>query len=376
MDVTAVTASDDGCHENNTFYLEIEIFAEAFLHNSVDRVMISKVLPLIFAIGLAGNVAFLFSLLRVKWMRTVTNYYLANLAIADVSFLVVVVGEKIIAYRMTEIAAHMVFGQAGCLIANTLRRLVFFSSLFLVTLVSLERYYAICKPVQHWALNGKGQTLKLVAGCWALASVFALILVPSTSNLQMNRCVVWPDTPRFKDFPVEFGYCSSLYSNIWLPVSEGITIVPFIIALVANTFFYTRILMNLHSRTLSKSGSVGKSAQNVEILHQVARMLIINGSVFFLCLAPYQLMNFTRMIISSTNKSYLLPQDKIKNLVWIFRILVYLNSVINPIVYMATSPRYRHGFIMAFTCGNVQGRKTYIKGTAMSNTKSTATTKQ
>ncbi len=355
-----MTRTDIPCSLNRTFVISenMTFLATPFLYTPFDRIMISKILPMIFAIGLVGNLSFLFSLLRVKWMRTVTNYYLANLAIADISFLLVVVGEKILAYNTTDIAGHMAFGRAGCICINFLRRLVYFASLFLVTLVSLERFYAICKPVQHWMLNGKKQTLKLVAFCWILSCVFALILIPSSSLVSKN-CVIWPDIPGYRHLPNLLMFCNAQNAKIWTPVSEGIVIVPFVIALITNTVLYAMIIFNLHVRASSQGA---KSSQSVEIRNQVARMLIINGTVFFLCLAPYQLTSFTRMILSSMQRSYLLRQDKIELLVWMFRILVYLNSVINPIVYTATSPRYRHGFLQAFSCGNAEGRKTYTKG--------------
>ena len=223
------------CHLNNTLFVTQnftkDIFIRSLFYSSVDKIMINGVLPIILVVGWAGNLAFLFSLIRVKWMRTVTNYYLANLALADISFLLVVVGDKLYSYNTVGIAGYMSFGRPGCIISNFLRRLVFFASLFLVTLVSLERFYAICKPVQHWMLNGKTQTLKLVAFCWILSCVFAAILIPSSSNLKTlyNVCFVWPDIPGYRDLPAKINLCY-FYSEVWVPLSEGIEIVPFVIA--------------------------------------------------------------------------------------------------------------------------------------------------
>ena len=350
----------------------VESLQKDHLYSSVDRLMVGRILPMVFAMGLAGNLAFLFTMVRVKWMRTVTNYYLANLAVADLLFLLVVVGEKITAYSVSELKGDMIFGHAGCILTNFLRRMTFYASLFLVTLVSLERFYAICRPVQHRMLNGKKGTLQLVTICWVLSGIFALILIPSSSKYCVTE-YVWIPMEGFQGVPTRLRTCSPVHEH-WTMAAEGISTIPFIIALVANTVLYASIIMSLHLRATSNTA---KSTQSIEIRNQVARMLVINGTVFFLCLAPFQLTSFTRMIRGSLKLPYILPSKTVEAIVWVFRILVYLNSVINPIVYTATSPRYRHGFFVAFTCGDAEDRKKYNKGAiaATSATEKTCNTK-
>ncbi|XP_072024119.1 thyrotropin-releasing hormone receptor-like [Amphiura filiformis] len=346
---------------------------KSLLYSSVDKLMIGRILPLVFAMGLAGNLSFLFTMLRVKWMRTVTNYYLANLAVADLLFLLVVVGEKIIAYSSSQLKGDILFGHvAGCILTNFLRRITFYASLSLVTLVSLERFYAICRPVQHRMLNGKKGTFQLVAICWVLSALFALILIPSGSNLCITE-IIWLNVDGYQDLPNKLSACHAVNNN-WTIASEGLLTVPFVIALVTNTFLYSSIIMNLHLRASSKSA---KSTQSIEIRNQVARMLVINGTVFFLCLAPFQLASFTRMVRNALGLRSLLDSLSLTAIVWFFRVLVYLNSVINPIVYTATSPRYRHGFFIAFTCGDAEDRKKYSRGSqaATSATEKTCNTK-
>ena len=55
-------------------------------------------IPLIFAIGFIGNVTFLIILGKVKRMRTVTNFYLANLATADLIVLSIELFVRILRY--------------------------------------------------------------------------------------------------------------------------------------------------------------------------------------------------------------------------------------------------------------------------------------
>ena len=76
---------------NNTTscqYLSMEE-AQALFYSITESVMITVVLPVISGIGVLLNSSFLFTLYRVEDMRTTTNIYRANLAVADEMFLVI-----------------------------------------------------------------------------------------------------------------------------------------------------------------------------------------------------------------------------------------------------------------------------------------------
>ena len=61
--------------------------ADEMLKSPLTSWVIQISMPIIFAIGFVGNVAFLLLLARVKTMRTITNFYLANLAAADLTII-------------------------------------------------------------------------------------------------------------------------------------------------------------------------------------------------------------------------------------------------------------------------------------------------
>ena len=51
-----------------------------------EKILITVLFPIIFTFGIIGNVAFLTVVALVKEMRTLTNFYLANLAVADLLY--------------------------------------------------------------------------------------------------------------------------------------------------------------------------------------------------------------------------------------------------------------------------------------------------
>ncbi|XP_038070502.1 neuropeptides capa receptor-like [Patiria miniata] len=341
--------------------------------------MVTIVMPILFFVGLVGNLAFLFVMARVSWMHTVTNYYLANLAVADISFLVAAIGEKMWAYQATPLTIDTAsfMGRSGCIIVHFLKNLTLFASLFLVTLVSLERFYAICKPVQHWMLSDKGRTVKLVAVTWFIALVFACLLVPANSEL-VAICLNWPDTDKYRSFPKVVGSCHP--AAPWmLTFSLGMQTVPFTVAMVGNIILYIMIIKNLNQRVAAKEkkqatrqGSGTPAPQNVTQSHQirntVARMLIINGTLFFICLSPFQFTSFGTLIVDEMGSKPILKQHQKNILLIVCQTFTYVNSVVNPFVYTVTNKRYRHAFYVAFTFSRTEQRQRYSKNTSVVTT--------
>ena len=61
--------------------------ANLYRYQPAYAVLVTVVYPCFCAVGLAANGAFLISVFRVRYMRTITNIYLSNLAVADIWFL-------------------------------------------------------------------------------------------------------------------------------------------------------------------------------------------------------------------------------------------------------------------------------------------------
>ncbi|XP_022084481.1 neuropeptides B/W receptor type 1-like [Acanthaster planci] len=320
-----------------------------YLYNPTDTAITSVVNPCILALGLIGNLAFLFVMLRIRRMWTVTNIYLINMAVADTAFLTIAVSEKLANFYNSPVTLdRSALGRAGCIITYALLDLNYFASVFLVTLVSLEKYYAICRPVQHRVIGGKKRTARLIVGAWLLALAFSLALLPAWA-VYVKVCTIWPQTEEYQHFPQHIGKCRAI-TDWYDEFHNGFQTVPFFLALFSNLFFYVKIIKSLSTRITSVAPE--QSARNVQrqkIRNQVAVMLIANGVAFFVCLAPFQLTSFSLTISGLTGNNLLTP-DQINTLVWVARIFTYINPVINPVIYNLTNQRYRTAFFEAFTC--------------------------
>ena len=338
------------------------------LYSYTDAVIISIVNPCILTLGLLGNLAFLFVMARIRRMWTVTNMYLINMAVADTAFLTVAVSVKLANYIASPVNPdRSTLGHAGCIITFLLLNISYFASVFLVTLVSLEKFYAICRPVQHRLIGGKKRTAKLVVGAWLLALAFALVLLPAWV-VYRKICIVWSPKEEYQNFPESIEINHSITE--WYAYFHNIfQTVPFLLAFVVNLILYVNIIYRLSSRvgTVSTEPNA-QNARRQKVRNQVALMLIVNGVAFFVCLAPFQLSSFT-LTVSGLNGTGVLTPEQVSTVLWIGRIFTYINPMINPLIYTVTNPRYRQAYYEAFTCSRKrQVRSDTVKDDTMSAT--------
>lgn len=177
--------------------------------------------------------------------------------------------------------------------------------------------------------------------------------------------------------------CLTLASNAWSIAFFVMTISAFfLLPLFILIVLYTIIAKNL----IAKDGRMVKIRPSKPELSFKARkqVVLMLGAVvlsFFVCLAPFRV--FTLWIVFA-------PDEQVKgkgveffyNFLYFSRIMLYLNSAINPILYNLMSSKFRKGFrkiwcSCCFLSGrckrNKHGRITAINAIAMATATTTTT---
>lgn len=335
---------NNSCNETFTFNVTSEADALSLQYTLTECIIIKWLLPCVLLLGLLGNCAFLLVFLRVQWMRTVTNAYLANIAVADIVFLIIGVGEKGFRYATSPIAGDQTIlrSSGGCVFLYLILDITYFASMFLVTFVSYERYLAVCDPLQYRVvtLHFKYRTLRNLLTAWMLGLAFAAATIPGR-NVYVSICVTWPtdDINKYRAFPTKMGLCTAM-SEKATHIVNGIQTLPFFVTLIINTVLYTTIIRRLNPKN-SSARKCAPSRNNVR--NQVAVMLVITGVVFFVCLAPFEILSMLYMIAGFV-PAFTLGHIRMPALVQFSRVLMYINSAINAVIYNMASCRYRKAF--------------------------------
>lgn len=337
------------------------------VYQNYNRRIVTIVIPLVVIFGVLGNATFLFVICRVKQMRNMTNFYLANLAIADVLALTAASIQYFWSYAVSAPLDVSLIGFTfetpfGCSIPAVLNYSCYFASIWFITLVATERFLAICHPFKHRMIRGKGRAFRLVCGAWLLS--FAMGAFAGTNAGIQTICIDGPKGGPINDLPKRIPRCTPLCNEcntfLW-----AIDTIQFFIALMCNTLMYGMIIYILSARTMTSETNGCLSQETTRVRNQenrdsVARMLSINAIIFFVCLFPYMILNINSL-------SGFIGNNFKHGFEWVAKTAYLMNSASNPYIYSGVNKRYRQAFLKCFGCDKSRQDTTmqmsYVTGT-------------
>ncbi|XP_076754008.1 cholecystokinin receptor type A isoform X1 [Xylocopa sonorina] len=139
----------------------------------------SLIVPLygtIFLLSVVGNSLVLITLARNKRMRTITNVYLLNLAVSDL-----LLGVFCMPFTLLgQILKNFVFGITMCKLIPYFQAVSVSVAVWTLVAISLERYFAICRPLKSRRWQTQFHAYKMIAVVWTASLTWnAPILVVS-----------------------------------------------------------------------------------------------------------------------------------------------------------------------------------------------------
>ena len=324
-----------------------------FVSSSWEWIIYQIIWPCVIVFGICTNVSFIWTVIKTPSLHTTTYRYLINLAFSDLLFLVTYYIPRIVYYQ------ESLLKRRTPIILNTITYLFWSSSCGTVTLVSLERFLAICYPIKHRLVKGTRRTNRLICSVWCvpLCLTVPLFFVSKTSSL----CIVWPDDSAYADYPNQYTTYSEI--NGWTSIFlHSINFVTFLFLMIFNNVLYIKIYLVLKRRNINDLG-LNSSPQH----RQVAKMLIVNGIFFFLCVSLQIFVNTVILIYG-----YFLNDNGNPLLFFICELLgdvgLGLNACMNPVLYLITNKRYRHAFVTVFTWSKYYSQnKTEVNAIEMPN---------
>lgn len=122
----------------------------------------------VFIASLSGNALVCLVIYRTRRLHTVTNVFIANLAVSDLFITVVNVPFNIARHLMTD----WTFGQFTCGLVNFALTVFVYVSTLTMTAIAVDRYVVIIHPLRPRMSVGVGLTVVCVT--WFAASVMSL----------------------------------------------------------------------------------------------------------------------------------------------------------------------------------------------------------
>lgn len=271
---------------------------------------------LIALVGGVGNVAVVWIYINVKRrLKTMTDVYLLNLAVADLLFLVT------LPLWAVEASHGWMFGAGVCKVTSGLYKVNLFSSMLLLTCISADRYMVIVQSTKsHNSKVARRRCNRLVCvGVWLLAValatpefVFSTVSRSDDSSPAVCRMV----------FPPHLGNRTKILV-LSLQVSMGFCL-PFLVMTVC----YSVILA-----TLLRTRSFQK--------HKAMRVILAVVVTFVVSQLPY---NGVLVMEATQATNITLDCEKVKSFDkagQVLKSLAYLHACLNPFLYAFVGVRFR-----------------------------------
>lgn len=208
---------------NNTDYEDLGEFAMPGYAQAVMILMYTTII--ILAVG--GNAIVVYIVLAYQRMRTVTNYFIVNLSLADMIMSIVCIPFSFIANMLVY---YWPFGAIMCPLVSYAQAVAVFLSAFTMVAISLDRYVAIIYPLRPRMTTR--QAALVITLIWFLScSVPLPIAILSRIQTEPDQMGVLRD------------YCLEKWPNPkWRYVySILIMILQYFLPLLVLTLTYTRI---------------------------------------------------------------------------------------------------------------------------------------
>lgn len=266
-------------------------------------------------VGGAGNLAVVWIYLNFRRrLKTMTDVYLLNLAVADLLFLIT------LPLWAAEASHGWTFGSVLCKMNSALYKLNLFSSMMLLTCISMDRYVVIVQvtKAQNSQVERRRCSLLVCGGVWLLALLLAtpeLVFATTAEAGSQQYCRMV--------FPSHLGNNTKILV-LSLQVSMGFCL-PFIVMAFCYSIIVTKLL---RTRNFQK--------------HKAMRVILAVVVVFVVSQLPYNgvlVMEATQASnVTMTDCEEVKRFDKVGQ---VLKSLAYIHACLNPFLYVFVGSRFR-----------------------------------
>lgn len=271
------------------------------------------IMGLSFLVGAPGNLLVIWTILRHVKKRSHTVVLILHLAAADLTVLIT------LPLWIYSLVYSWVFGQASCKAMVYVINACMYSSVFLITLMSVERFVSVRHPFASAGWRKKRALNKVLFILWAAAFLLSIPVIPTQvldGGPGEEQCLYREYTSAGQE--VVFVLLETLMGYV----------LPLCILIVCYSCLYSRIAQMTFR---SKHKSTGLIASVVV--------------VFSLCWTPHHLANIISLISLSIKKSH---PDSAKSLesailamTLIAGAMVFISSTVNPMLYVFAARSFR-----------------------------------
>ncbi|XP_054707241.1 LOW QUALITY PROTEIN: tachykinin-like peptides receptor 99D [Uloborus diversus] len=283
--------------------------------------------------AIVGNFCVLLIVAISRRMRTVTNYFIANLAVADI-----VIGLFCIPFQFqAALLQRWVLPPFMCAFCPFVQVLSVNVSVFSLAAIALDRYRAVIYPLK--AKTSKVSAKWIIVCIWIFSGISGM---PYAIALRVT--LIDTDTGNFSK---PFCHNVGIPTPIWNIYNHALVCLQYFVPLSLISMMYIRIGLKLKDTKTPGNREGIRDDVILKNKKKVIHMLFVVVTLFGICWLPLQSYNILQEVLPQINKY------KYINIIWFFcHWLAMSNSCYNPFIYAIYNERFKSEFRNRFGCCN------------------------
>ena len=279
--------------------------------------------------SLVGNAFIIVIVYQRKDLRKTTNYVIVNMAASDFAYQLSVIPERIA--QMASNSRQWPLGGTGGYICKAMRFLDYVSfavSSGSLVCIAVDRFVAVVFPMKAHLVSSRFRTT-VIAAIWILALILNSLDLYAFELVELRN----GDTicAYVNDSILSFRMYYLVYSGIFA-----------IGPLMTITILYCVIAVTLRKQDRSLRGT--SVHQKDRRKRQAIKMTVCVIAAFYICILP------SGFRIGLDNSLIVISCSVFKVVWFISYIMLYLSSLMNPIICMTFVQSFRQGFKEIMTC--------------------------
>ncbi|XP_037542018.1 trace amine-associated receptor 1-like [Nematolebias whitei] len=271
-------------------------------------VLLYIILGLLSVVTVCGNLLVIISIIYFKQLHTMSNYLIISLGVADL-----LVGIVVFPLSMSfSLSSCLYYRNVFCKIRDSFDVILSTTSIFNLCCISVDRYYAVCKPLIYRTKINVHVVGIMILMSWSLSILVAIGFVIADLNQEKCKENCFYDVVIEKILPPVFSF--------YLPV-------------IIILYIYLRIFFIAQKQARSIQNTIKSVATVNNMERKATKTLAIVLGAFLMCWLPFFLC-FSLQLLGGVS----VPVYETLN--W----LTLFNSMLNPFIYAF----FYHWFRSAF----------------------------
>ncbi|ESO84079.1 hypothetical protein LOTGIDRAFT_108319 [Lottia gigantea] len=283
----------------------------------------------VIVMALFGNLLVILVVARNKRMKTTTNYYIVNLAVADL--LVVLTCSWV--HLLDDLTEGWILGAFFCKFNTFAQVLSLVASIFTLTFIACDRFFGIVFAMKAHFIERRARYTILALWLCSLAVAAPLLVYRDLYEVQWkNHLERWCDD----HWPVVKAYYTL------------VCVVLFFLPCTVMTIAYAVIIWTLWASRAPGERTTKDMKVQSKLKKKVIVMLVLILAIFVVCWLPLvSILLYTEYREDKNsrvgNVFHIILKEWFINFQYFARYLAHTNSAVNPLIYAGFNDNFRKG---------------------------------